>query len=96
MTPPRGRGFPYKRLKRNRYAMLNLNRSFDKLRMTKSLLKCIKTIDTTLSFRAQSRNLLKTNPRGGLNLGQILILFTVHRSQLLPSRSELIFFICDP
>jgi hypothetical protein len=47
--------------------MLNLNRSFDKLRMTKSLPKCIKTIDMTLSFRAQPRNLLKTNPRSGLN-----------------------------
>jgi hypothetical protein len=47
--------------------MLYLIRSFDKLRMTESLLKCIKTIEMTLSFRAQPRNLLKTNPRSGLN-----------------------------
>ena len=36
----------------NRCAMLDSNRSFDKLRMTESLPKCVKSIDTTLSFRA--------------------------------------------
>jgi len=54
MTPRPGSG-----LKRNRYAMQDFDRSFGKLRMTKSPLRCIKTIDTTLSFRAQARNLFK-------------------------------------
>lgn len=39
--------------------MPDLNRSFDKLMMTKSLLTCVKIVDTTLSFRAKPRNLFK-------------------------------------
>ena len=62
--------------------MLDSNRSFDKLRMTKSLQKCINSIDTTLSFRALSccaasievettRSVIANRPTGGVAISAV-------------------------